>query len=164
MNKGSTSILFMLLCVIGFSSFGCGVYSFSGSTLPPHIRTVGIPLFEDRTTEFGMDQLLTDALTEEITEDNTLKIANPREADAIISGTIMSVKDRTGQYDANETASDYRVTISVKVRFEDVKKRKILWEHTISQWGAYEGDRNEGIEEALEKISTEILNRSVSGW
>lgn len=150
--------------IIGLCLFRCGAYSFSGSTLPPHIKTVGIPLFEDRTTEFGIDQLLTDALIEEITDDNTLKIANPREADALLSGTILSVKDRTGQYDANETASDYRVTISVKVRFEDVKGRKILWEDTISQWGAYASDRSEGIEEALEKISTEILNRSVSGW
>lgn len=164
MNKGPIFILLPLSWIIGFIVTGCGVYSFTGSTLPPHIKTVAIPLFEDRTTEFGIDQLLTDALTEEITDDNTLKIANPREADALISGTIMSVKDRTGQYDTNESASDYRVTISVKVQFEDVKKRKVLWEDTISQWGAYEGDRSEGIEEALAKISTEILNRSVSGW
>lgn len=142
----------------------CGVYSFSGSTLPPHIKTVGIPLFEDRTTEFGIDQLLTDALIKAVTDDNTLKMANPRESDAVISGSITSVKDQTGQYDASETASDYRVYISVKVRFEDIRKRKLLWEDAISQWGAYENNRDDGIEEALEKISTEILNRSVSGW
>jgi hypothetical protein len=154
----------ILTLLIGLQFLRCGAYSFSGSTLPPHIKTVGIPLFEDRTTEFGIDQLLTDALIQAVTNDNTLKIANSRESDAIISGVITSVKDRTGQYDADETAGDYRVFVSVKVRFEDVKKRVLLWEDTITQWGAYDTNRNDGIEEALEKISTEILNRSVSGW
>lgn len=154
----------IVLFILGLMALRCGVYSFSGSTLPPHINTVGIPLFEDRTTEFGIDQLLTDALIEAVTEDNTLKIANPRNADALISGVIVSVKDRAGQYSADETASDYRVFINVKAQFEDVKKRLILWEDSITQWGSYETDRNAGIEEALEKISTEILNRSVSGW
>ncbi|NQT25413.1 hypothetical protein HQ585_08660 [candidate division KSB1 bacterium] len=164
MNRLYATILTIFVFVSGLLSLRCGVYSFSGSTLPPHIKTVGIPLFEDRTTEFGIDQLLTDALIEAITDDNTLKIANPRESDTIISGVIMSVKDRTGQYNANESAGDYRVFVGVKIQFEDVKKRTILWEDTINQWGSYESNRDDGIEEALDKISTEIINRSVSGW
>jgi len=164
LNRLYATILTIFVFVSGLLSLRCGVYSFSGSTLPPHIKTVGIPLFEDRTTEFGIDQLLTDALIEAITDDNTLKIANPRESDTIISGVIMSVKDRTGQYNANESAGDYRVFVGVKIQFEDVKKRTILWEDTINQWGSYESNRDDGIEEALDKISTEIINRSVSGW
>lgn len=164
MNNPRIPIFYLFPLAAGILCLGCGAYSFSGSTLPPHIETVGIPLFEDRTTEFGIDQMLTDTLIEAVTEDNTLEIADPGKADALISGVIVSVKDRAGQYSADESASDYRVFINVKVRFEDVRKRTVLWEDSLTEWGAYETDRSEGIEEALEKLSTEILNRSVSGW
>jgi len=142
----------------------CGVYSFSGSSIPSHIKTVAIPLFEDKTSEFGIDQQLTDRLIDAITQDNTLKISGLREGDSILRGTILRVEDRAGQYDREEQASDFRVTITINVVFEDVKKRKALWEETWSQWGSYESDRNEGIKEAVDKLTTEILNRTVSGW
>lgn len=143
---------------------GCGIYSFSGSTLPSHIKTVAVPLFEDKTTEFGIDQKFTDGLIDAIIEDNTLKIADPRSADALVRGEILRIEDRAGQYNEQEAASDYRVTITAKVAFEDVKKRQILWEETWTQWGSYTDDREAGIDEAVKKLSTEILNRTVSGW
>lgn len=155
------TLLFTKSCLI---LWGCGTYTFSGSSIPSYIKTVAIPLFEDRTAEFGIDQQLTDALIDAITQDNTLKIAGSREADSILKGTILRVEDSAGQYDQDEIASDFRVTITLKVAFEDAKKRKILWEETYARWGSYEDDRNEGIQEALEKLSTDILNRTVSGW
>lgn len=158
----------ILCCIlVGTLLTGCGIYSFSGSTLPPHIRTVGVPLFEDQTTEFGIDQQLTDALIEAIRDDNTLKIADPRDADAVLSGTVTRVEDRAGQYTSDEVAADFRVTVTVKVKFEDMRKRSVMWESSLSQWGSYDGTdvpRTDGIAEALEKLSTDILNRSLSDW
>lgn len=142
----------------------CGIYSFSGSALPPNIRTVFIPLFENKTPEFGIDQQITDLLISAITRDNTLKIAGSRDADARLAGSILQVEDRAGQYDQNEQASDYRITITVRVAFEVVKKRSSLWEETLTQWGTYSSDRNDGIRQAVEKLSADILNRTVSGW
>lgn len=142
----------------------CGIYSFSGSNLPPDIKTVAIPLFENKTPEFGMDQEITDLLISAITRDNTLKIAGLRQADARLLGSILRVEDRAGQYDQNEQASDFRITITVRIAFEDIKKRRNLWEETLSQWGSYSADRKDGIRQAVEKLSTDILNRTVSGW
>jgi hypothetical protein len=152
----------LFLC--GLLLIRCGFYSFSGSTLPPDVRTVFIPLFENKTPEFGIDQRITDLLVSAITKDNTLKIAGARTADARVAGTLMQVEDRAGQYDQNEQASDFRITITVQVLFEDVKKKKTLWDETLTQWGRYTTNRDDGIREAVEKLSTDILNRTVSGW
>ena len=156
--------IFMGQCIFWV---GCGIYSFSGSTIPGHIKTVAIPLFEDKTAEFGIDQQLTDALFDAITQDNTLEVSGPRGGDSILQGTILRVEDRAGQYDQTEKASDFRVTITIKIVFEDVKKRNILWEETYTQWGSYdnvEAQRGAGIDEAIEKLTSDILNRTVSGW
>jgi len=162
---GSLKSIFIITILSFFVLFaGCGIYSFSGSTIPSHIKTVAVPLFGNNTPEFGIDQQLTDALIDAISADNTLKIADARNADSILKGTILQITDRAGQYDANENASSYRVTINIKVSFEDVKKRKVLWEETWSGWGLYESDRNQGVEDAISKLTIDILNRTVSGW
>lgn len=146
----------------------CGFYSFSGS-LAPHLNTVAIPLFDDRTAEFGIKEALTDALIEEFTRDNTLKIADRSSADILLEGTIVSVDDRAGAYDQNERVQDVKVYLTVKVKCEDMVKRKLLWEERLTQWGAYDPSlgpdaRNEGVEEAIEKLTADILNKTVAGW
>ena len=143
---------------------GCGIYSFSGSTIAPHIKTVAVPLFEDQTVEFGTNQKMTDILIEAITDDNTLKVADERSADSILRGIIVRIQDVTGQYDQSEIASDFRINITVKVAFQDLKERKVLWEETWTQFGTYESNREDGIDEALDKLATMIINQTVSGW
>lgn len=146
----------------------CGFYSFSGS-LPPHLKTIAIPLFEDRTAEFGIKEELTDALIDEFTKDNTLKIADRSNADLFLQGTIVSVDDRAGAYDQRERVQDVRVYVTVKVKCEDMVKRAALWEERLTQWGTYDPSlgpdaRSEGIAEAIEKLTLDILNKTVAGW
>jgi len=148
---------------------GCGIYSFSGSTLPTHIKSVAIPLFEDNSNsaEFGIDQQLADALIEAISRDNTLSIGSTRNANSILKGVITRITDQPDTYDKSENASAFRITISIKVVFEDIKKRKQMWEENFSQWGRYDNasvSRDDGIKAAVDKLANDILNRTVSGW
>lgn len=158
-------ILFpVILGIIISLAIGCGIYSFSGSSLPGHIKTVAVPLFENSTAFYGVSQPLTDGIIDALTQDNTLKIASPKNTDSMLKGSIMNVREQAGQYDRNEQASDFKVYITVKVIFEDRVKRIDLWEETWTEWGEYESDMDEGITQAAEKLSDKILNRMVSGW
>lgn len=143
---------------------GCGIYSFSGSSIPSHLKTVAIPLFKNNTAQFGISQSLTDGVIEALTQDNTLKIASPRNTDAVLNGTITNIREQAGQYNQDEVASDFKIYITIKISFEDKLKKKILWEETWTEWGEYESDINEGFTQAAEKLSERILNRMVSGW
>ena len=156
-----------LLLLIGLMllTTQCGFYSFSGSTLPPHIKTVAVPLFEDKTAEFGIDQQLTDALIEAIIMDNTLQIADLKDANAVLTGTITRVEERAGAYSEDEEASDFNIYVSVKVTFEDRVKRRVMWEQSLSEFGTFQpGDRQTGLDEAIEKLTTKIINQMVSNW
>ena len=164
LSKSIVRFFFASVPVLMLFLLSCGIYSLSGSTLPGHIKTVAIPLFITRTPEFGVDQELTDAVIEAVTRDNTLKISDQRNSDSQIRGSILQITDTAGAYDQSETASNFRVTIRVKVVFEDQRKQKVLWEETWSHWGEYDSDREEGIKEAVDKIAEEIINRAVSGW
>jgi len=146
----------------------CGPYSFSGSGAS-HLKSVAVPIFQDRTSEFGIKEGLTQAVIQEFTRDNTLRITDRRNADALIEGTVVQVDDRAGAFDRSETVQDIKIFITVHVKYEDLKKRKTLWEENITQWGTFDPDqgtesREKGINEAIEKIANEILNKSVSNW
>ena len=170
-TKINTIVLTLLLWSIVIS--GCGYYSFSGSTLPPHLRTIAIPIFENRTTEFGIPEDLTDALIDKFTEDNSLKVLDRRAADSMIAGTILSVREQAGAYTVQEQVKEIRIYIRIQAKFEDIKKNKVMWEQEFTQWGTYNPDlpltqsgsnRQDAIEEALEKISADIFNKTIGGW
>ena len=148
--------------------FGCGPYSFSSSGAS-NIRTVAIPIFQDQTAEFGIKEKLTNEVIDQFTRDNTLRVTDRRNADSIIEGTITRVDDRAGTFTSDEQVKDIQVFITARVRYQDLKKRKVIWEEEITQWGTFNPDegpeeREEGINEAINKIASEILNKSVSGW
>lgn len=164
-RKARGSILLGLAAVLCLS---CGPYSFS-RTAASHLETVTIPIFQDQTAEFGVKENLTNKVIEEFTRDNTLRVTDRRNADSMIEATILSVEEQAGAFTTDETVQDIKVFVTVQVKFQDLVKRKVVWEETLSQWGTFNPDegpqaRNNGIEEAAEKLANEILNKSVSGW
>jgi hypothetical protein len=156
-------------CVVVALVASCGFYSFSPGSAS-HIKTIAIPLFEDRTAEFGIREQFTEALVQEFTRDNTLRIAERHAADSVLEGVIVAVTDRAGPYDKQEMVQELKIYITVDVRYFDLKKNQEVWKDRLTQWGAYDPNaggtaaRQEGINEAIRKLVTEILNRTVSGW
>lgn len=166
---GNLNRLASVLCMVMLATLGCGVYSFSGSA-NPHLKTVAVPIFDDQTAEFGVKEQLTNAIIASFNRDNTLKIADRRVADVIVAGTILRLNEQAGAYTSQEQVQEIRVYLTAKIKCDDVKKRKVLWEEELTQFGAYSpggansDDRQRAITEAVEKIATEVLNRTVSGW
>ncbi len=145
-------------------ALGCGPYSFSGSTAT-HLKTIAVPVFEDRTAEFGIKERLSNTIIDEFTRDNTLKIADRRVADSVLLGTLLRVEERAGVYDENRTVQKIRIFLTVDMKYEDLKKKKNVWEAQITQFGDYTPpDRQAAIDEAIRKIANEALNKTVSGW
>ncbi len=157
----------ILIVIIFLLIAGCGYYSFSGSSLPPHLKTVAIPVFDDNTAEFGVRESITEQLIEEFTKDNSLKISDSRNSDSIIEGTITNIRDQAGAYGTDESVQDIKVYVTVDVKFRDLKKRKIIWEERLTQWGTYipsQENREDGITAAIDKLVDDIFNKSIAGW
>ena len=147
---------------------GCG-YSFSASLLPSHIKTVAIPLLENRTDRSDLASALADSLVEAFLADPTLKVADERSADSVIEGAILEYRSDPLRVDAGENVLEYRQRIVLEVRFVDVRQNKVIWEEKrLSQWDSYDfagGEPEEnGIARVLAKLTVDILNRTVEGW
>jgi hypothetical protein len=149
---------------------GCS-YSFKGGTVPPHLKTVAIPVVDD-VSGYG-DPSLRDQFTRELTQrfitDATLELADRNTADAALEGSIVEVRDAPNVLQGGENVAQRRITVRVKMAFNDLKLRKKMWEKEFSNWGDYPSgggltQRQAGISEAVRKITEDILNDTVAGW
>jgi outer membrane lipopolysaccharide assembly protein LptE/RlpB len=147
---------------------GCGLYSFSGA-VPGGVELIAVPLFDNVTSEYGIREQLTDAVIDRFLLDNIVKVVDLGRADAVLRGTILRINDDPYTFQATETVQEYRIIVTVRVVLEDTKTGEALWTQEFSQWGTYpltSGNfgREEGLNDAIGKLTEDISNKVVSGW
>lgn len=153
---------------------GCGVYSTRPGLLPSHITRIAIPAFENRTVEAGLDQEVTEAVTERFIEDNHLKVVGQDEADAMLNGAVTVYKNVVFGFTGQVQAQEYRVTVTVEVRLVDKVKNREIWRedaltrthnyYVVDVPGQPAEDERTGRVQAIRKIADEILARTVESW
>lgn len=110
---------------------GCG-YGFRGSesALPPDVTAVYIPLMKNLSTEPGLEITLTEALRDEFERYGVLTVVERRnEADAILQGTILSVKQETSTTTSN---TDTALQLATVLRISAELRRttgELLWQN-----------------------------------
>jgi hypothetical protein len=149
---------------------GC-TYSFKGGSVPPHLKTIAIPIVEDQSA-YG-DPALRDSFTKQLvdrfTNDNTLQLTDRNIADCMLEGVVTDVKDAPSVLQGGEQVTQRRITVTVRMTFQDLKLRKKIWEKSFSNWGDYASgggltQRSDGVTEAIKKLTEDILNDTVAGW
>ncbi|HRN27075.1 MAG TPA: LPS assembly lipoprotein LptE [Ignavibacteriaceae bacterium] len=163
------NLLFVALTAINFTA--CCAYSFTGASVPEHLKTIAIPIADDRSGsgEPGLRENLTQKLIQKFIDDNTLQVSERTSANALLECSIVSLSDAPAIVSAGESITSRRVTIGVRVIYRDLVKRTTVFEKTFSNYSDYlssnpiEG-RKTAIEEAIDRISDDILLDTVSGW
>jgi hypothetical protein len=152
------------------ASGGCS-YSFTGSSVPQHLKTVRISLFDDRTGsgEPALREQLTNRLIDRFRQDNSLDVTDQASADCDLEGAIASFTDLPTVVAAGEAVQRARITIGVQAVFRDQKLKKTVYEKTFTAWGEYDigADptiRRAAITTAVDKVTEDILLETVSGW
>jgi hypothetical protein len=133
--------------------------------------TIAIPLVDDQSGfgEAGLREDFTRELTDLFISDNSIRVADRSTADAVLSGSIISVTDAPSMVQQGEQVSQRRITMSVRFTFQDMKLRRKVWEKSFSNWGDYQSgsdisQRQSGLKEATRKLSEDVLLETVSGW
>jgi hypothetical protein len=161
--------LFIIISVINFN--GCFSYSFTGASVPEHLKSIAIPISEDRSGsgQPGLSEMLTNSLIQKFIDDNTLQVTDKSKANAILNCSIISLTDAPTIITAGEQVAKRRITVSVQATYRDLVKRKTIFEKNFSEYGDYTSGgsmnaRNDAIQNAVDKISDDILLDVVSGW
>ena len=163
-------ILFLLgIFLLGLTA--CS-YSFSGASVPSHLKTISIPIFSDKSGsgEFDLNQRLTKQLIQKFINDNTLLVSDRLNSNALLEGTVTALSDAPTVVSGGEKVTTRRITISVRVVYKDLVKKQQIFDRNFSNYGDYivGGDittvRKQAIDKAIERITEDILLGVVSNW
>lgn len=165
-------LILILLSAVFFLNVNCGVYGFRGNNPPKGINTVAVPTFQDVSgfSDPTLAERLTQRLKQKIISDNTFRIADKNISDAVLYSTITNVRDEAIVISSGEVVQKRKISVTVKVDFEDLKKQKKIWEKSFENYGEYNSsntsgsERSDGLDRAVEKISEDILIDLTSNW
>ena len=164
--------------VIGLSiiTLSCGIYSFTGSSIPTGVETFQVDYFENAaggkpgsTIEPGLDRDFTIALQDLIVNQTSLNLVNEG-GDIIYSGEIVEFSVTPMAATAEIKAAQNRLTMAVMVIYENILNEEDNIEKRFSFYYDFPGNlqvydvKGAALEEIFERITQDILNETLAKW
>jgi outer membrane lipopolysaccharide assembly protein LptE/RlpB len=103
----------------------CG-YTVHG-TLPSHINTIAVPIFQNRTAEPAIEGFITRAVVEAFSTNGRLKVVGRDRADAILNGEIVGYNVVSIAFDRDANVRQYRLVVTVNLHMHDVRHNTVLF-------------------------------------
>ena len=158
----------ILLSVLGVS---CGVYSFTGASIPIEAKTISVQYISNKAAivQPSLSQVITDGLIDTFNSQTNLEITE-NEGDLSFSGHITKYQIKPMAIKANETASQNRLTITIKIKYNNIFDDKENFETSFSRYRDYASSDNiVDVEDVLiEEISKELIedvfNKAFVNW
>ncbi len=168
MTRGSGALACGLLSLLLLTG-PCG-YRRARPSLPHHIHTLAIPVFQNTSRYYRLEHRLTQAVMEEFLRRarHVRIVSDPRQADAVLLGDIRALTSRGVLLDEAGRVRVYEIAITVGITLRDLTRQTILFEHPRFVFrGEYEiPESPESLfaEEgpALERIAREFARSLVS--
>ncbi len=149
---------------------GCAYYSTSGGLLGG-IRSIGIPVANNQTSEFAVAERLTERAIDVYAEDGQLRVVDEESADALLQLDVVSIEDRPFTYTTAEQTEQYRFAVLVAAELVRVADGEVLLALSeLEGWGTYdaalaeEEERDRAVERALDMLLEELVDRTTAGW
>ena len=121
-------ISYLLLCLTLIGMAGCGYTLVGQGSLPKHIKTVAIPVFENTTLEKGVEDVLTKAVIDVYISGGKVRLVSEGEADALLRGKIRSYNAREAvTYNDSNEVSSYRLTVTLDLELQDLTRNEVFW-------------------------------------
>lgn len=126
-----TGTLRGIIALLVLATTSCG-YTLAGrgSFLPEYIRTIGVPLFQNNTAVFEVEQKITEKVRAEFIGRGKYRVMpDTTGVDAVLNGTISSISFAPASFTQEQQASRYVFTLTANIQFRDLKTDKVLWEN-----------------------------------
>ena len=163
-------IKFILVLIIAFGINSCSVYNFTGAKI--NAKTFQVNYFQNNAEiiEPGIERTFTQKLQNLIQDQTNLSLTNSG-GELVYEGEITNYRISPMTANADQGASESRLTITVKVRFTNKNKEEDDFEKEFSFFKDY--DRNvqlvgaklaDALDEIFERITQDIFNASLAKW
>lgn len=162
-------IILAMYCMMALP--GCGIYSFTGASIDPNVKTYTVHPFINQApiVVASLANSMTEALRFKFITSTNLKqleSGGDLEFAAIITGyQVLPVAPQ-----ANEIAAVNRLTITISVEYINHQNEKQSWNSSFSRYADYDSNKDlssvqeQLIKEINEQLVDDIFNKSVVNW
>ena len=155
---------------------GCGIYSFTGASIPPGVTTFQVNFFENlagnrpgSTVEPGLDNDFTNALQDIIINQTTLNLVS-EDGQLVYEGEITKYSVTPMSATAEITAAQNRLEMTVDFRFFNIKKEEDNFEKKDSFFYDFPAELqvydviDTAHKEIFDRITQDIFNDTLAKW
>ena len=160
------------MIVAAFLVQSCGIYSFTGTSIQPEVKSITINYFEYMAPKVNpsLSNMMTEGLQDKFTRLTKLEQVD-MDGDLEIVGAITGYDVKATAISAKEQATQNRLTVSVKVTFLNRKFPEDDFEDKgFSAYADFDASQSLDAveaslcEEIVEKICDDIFNATVAKW
>ena len=153
------------------SLVSCGIYSFTGASISPDAETVSIGYFQNNASmvQPTLSNRMTESLKDQFISQTNLSLTDAS-GDLQFEGEITGYKVKPIAIQANETAAQNRLTISIKVTFINTLDENQNYSQSFSHYADFDSSQDlssleaELIDQIVEVLSENIFNKAVANW
>jgi len=168
----STKVL--CLFMVGFVLLmvqSCGVYSFTGASIPPEAKTISVQYFQNNAllVEPLLSDEFTNALRDRFMSQTSLNMI-AQNGDLAFEGEITDYATTPVAIQSDQTAALNRLTITVNVRFTNKFNESSNFESKFTQYMEYPSEqdlnavKSQLITDIVAMLVDDIFNKSVVNW
>jgi lipopolysaccharide assembly LptE-like protein len=170
--KQHRNIFYIILIILVAGVYSsCGVYSFTGASIPAEAKTVSIQYFPNRALliEPTLSSIFTNTLRDQFTNQTNLEMIEHK-GDLAIEGEVVDYKITPVAIQADQTAAQNRLTIVINARFTNKFEPDKDFEQKFSQFLDYGSTvdfnsvKSQLIDELSENIAQDIFDKAVINW
>lgn len=169
--SSALGVIFALV-VAAFALESCGIYSFTGTSIQPDVKTVTISYFEYKALK--VNPSLSNQMTEAL-QDKFLKLTKleqvDMDGDLEILGAVTGYDVKATAVTANEQAAQNRLTVTVKVTFinrkypeDDFQDKSFSAYADFDAMQSLDAVESTLCDEIVEKLCEDIFNATVAQW
>jgi outer membrane lipopolysaccharide assembly protein LptE/RlpB len=144
-----------------------------GTALPPGVKSVSIPIFQNKSGEPELDITVTSAVRDAFTMDGRLTVDDSGYADSTLIGVIESYSLQPVAFKSTGVASEYNVKLTIAITHKTSNPEKILIKQKVSMDWRYvakgtiiasEGQRLLATKEAAKKVAETLLSLVIEAF
>jgi len=163
--------MFLVVALLVPILHSCGVYSFTGASVPVEAKTISVLYFPNKATMVQpmLSKNITEALQDKFRSESSLSITQ-RNGDLAVEGEITGYDTQPIAIQGNQTAALNRLTITVNVRFRNRFDEKANFESSFSRYRDYSSSKSlssaeqELLPGMIEELIQDIYNKCVVNW
>jgi outer membrane lipopolysaccharide assembly protein LptE/RlpB len=140
----------------------CGYQFSGGGSLPSGVTSVSIEMFKNRTAETGVETIITNDLIYEFTRHEQVIVTGSDKADAILTGVVQSISERTISHTGEYTSDERRVELNLDLQLTH-KSGGVIWSvKGLSEDEAYKVMSGKSSTERSKRIAIQKLSKRLA--